>query len=186
MNISKETISALENIYAISFYDEYVNEVSPEKATHLSIAWEKGTENYIGKSIKAPTKKEVTFDWVVGKLNADSVYKNFADHFNGIVKKYDLHAYPTTYGIGVFVGFGKTEKIREKIASELDKLGVQYTTEYSDAMYVFRYKISKSAENIKRIEEITKMEFGGSVVDSSDIINTGIFQNETLTNIFGT
>jgi len=37
----------------------------------------------------------------------------------------------------------------------LDPLGIEYSNEYSDAHWVYRYKISKAAENINRIKQIS-------------------------------
>jgi hypothetical protein len=37
----------------------------------------------------------------------------------------------------------------------LNSLGIEYTTEYSDANWVFRFKISKSKKNIEIIKQLT-------------------------------
>lgn len=166
MNISKETIKILEEQYIISFIDDNLRDSTPEKATQLAVHWEKidNTGNndndllYVGEYIKAP-KKEITIDYVANKISKKSVFKNFCNYFNGIIEKYRFNAYPTSYGIGIFVILGFRDNINETkylIESSLNELGIEFKTEYSDAHWVFRYKISKSTENIKRIERLLK------------------------------
>ena len=158
MNISKETIKQLESEYLILFYDKNMNTVQPELATELSVIWKHSDNQMIYKTIKA-TKKETTYDYVMNKINSESVYKDFSIYFNNLIRKYNFSAYPTTYGIGVFVAIGFREsinKVKQQIENELNNLGIKFTTEYSDAMYVFRYKISKEKNNIEKIENILK------------------------------
>lgn len=159
MNISENTIKFLDSNYNYQFYDDNINDVEPSKATELHIAWELNTNEpaLISKSIKTPKVKEVTIEYILNKLNADYVYKSFANHFNKVVNKFGFNAYPTTYGIGVFVAVGFRSDIDEtkaKIESFLNEYGIIYTTEYSDAHWVFRFKISKSVKNIEIIEKI--------------------------------
>ena len=55
-------------------------------------------------------------------------------------------------------------KQKKNIENLLNSLGLTYTTEYSDAYYVFRYKISKSKENIEKIEQLEmKLAKGGEL-----------------------
>jgi hypothetical protein len=156
MNIKPETIELLKKMYSICFFDKNANDVPADKADELRIGFERETEFYIGKSIKA-TKKEITLDYVLSKINADKVYQNFTDHFNKVVKDHGLRGYPTTYGIGVFVAVGLKKTIQETkdtIQTVLDQMGVKYSNEYSEAGWVFRYKISKSKENIEIISKL--------------------------------
>lgn len=165
MNISKETLDALGEVYSYSLYDDAMNIVPSDKATELYIGFEKGSSkkydepvSHIGKTIKA-TKREITLDYILNKINTDKTYVAFTEYFNSLIKKHGLHAYPTTYGIGVFVLInwkGSADRAKKQVEDILDELGVKYTTEYSDARIVFRYKISKSAENINRIKELVK------------------------------
>lgn len=153
MNISKQTLEMLNEIFYFTFYDNFTNEVAMDKATELYIGFTKDETEYIGKSIKA-TKKEMTFDYIMSKINSDKTFKNFSSEFNKIISKYGLSAYPTSYGIGVFVavGFRKSiEAIKTKIEDVLNSKGIIYKTEYSDAGWVFRYKISRSKENISKL-----------------------------------
>jgi len=60
--------------------------------------------------------------------------------------------YPTTYGIGVWVfcNFNAKENVKT-VENLLKAKGVEYYTEFSDARWVYRFKISKKQENLARI-----------------------------------
>ncbi len=154
MNISKQTLALLSNEgYSYIFYDKNINEVSIENASIIHVYC---FEPYKHKDIKA-LKKEITFDYIMNKINSESIYINFCNYFNGLISKYGLNAYATTYGIGLFVGFGfrsRIDEIKNNISNLLDSFGIKYSCEYSDALYVFRYKISKSKENIDIIKSL--------------------------------
>ncbi len=158
MNISNETIEALSELgYKIHFQDNNLNLKEPKDASEMYIGFQMLSSEemqYIGKTIKA-TKKETTVEYVLDKINADKTFKNFSSEFNKIISKFGFNAYPTSYGIGVFVAVSlrnSAQITRDKIESTLNGIGVKFTTEYSDAGWVFRYKISKSADNIQIIQ----------------------------------
>lgn len=157
MNISKQTIEALNEMFSFTFYDNFTNEVEVSKATEIFIGFTKEGE-YIGKTIKA-IKKEITIEYVMDKLNVDKTFKSFSNYFNSIISKFGLSAYATTYGIGVFVAVGHRNSITEtkaKVEKTLAEMGIKFTTEYSEAGWVFRYKISKTSENINLIQTIIR------------------------------
>lgn len=162
MNISQETINKLSLDYTVTLMDEGMCEVEPEQATHISIGWEiinGEPSGYVGKYLKAPMKKEVTYGWVLKKINQESLFAVFCDKFNYFLKTKGLRGYATSYGIGIeslFVGSKNLEENKLSIENELNLLGIKYTTEYSEAHWVFRYKISKSKENIKKLENSLK------------------------------
>jgi hypothetical protein len=90
----------------------------------------------------------------MNKLNSDKIYQNFSNKFNQIIKNNKgISAYPTTYGIGFFALY-KSQETKDKIEEILNRFNIKYSTEYSDAGYVFRYKISKSKENIENIDKM--------------------------------
>jgi hypothetical protein len=164
MNISSETLKQLDALYTYIFMDDYMNEVQADKATELHIGFARAIGDddpeYIGKSIKA-TKKETTLEYITDKLSAISVYKSFASHFGKLIKPMGLNAYPTTYGIGIFVMLMRnktSETIQNEIDTLLTNLGIEYKTEFSDAHWVFRYKISKSAKNIERLNQVVNQK----------------------------
>lgn len=148
------------NLY--SDYDRMIETASINKATHISFGWLNigGDMNYIGKTILIPKRESnQTTEYFFNKLNTDVVYKNFSDEFNKILKSKGMSnytSYPTSYGIGVFLlGLSKyIDECKEQIESTLNELGVIFNTEYSDAHLVFRYKISKSKNNIERLKQI--------------------------------
>ena len=155
MNISEKTIETLKGMgYNFFFNDEFFNEVEHSKAVEIYIGFARIGEGqddieYIGKTIKA-TKKEMTIDYIMDKISSDKVYKNFSSEFNKVIKKFGLCAYPTTYGIGIWNIFTLNDsELKKKIENALNTIGVLYSTEYSDARWVFRYKISKSTKNIE-------------------------------------
>jgi hypothetical protein len=158
MNITDQTINALKEMgYGIHFQDEQINVCSPIKACEIYIGYLKlfeGDMQYIGKTIKA-TKKETTLEYILNKISSEKTFRNFSNQFNKVIKSFGLSAYPTTYGIGIFVAIGFRSEISEcknKIENALSAIGVEFKTEYSEAGWVFRYKISQSAKNIKTIE----------------------------------
>ena len=158
MNISEQTINELSEMYNIAFYDDYMNEVQPAEACEMSILSTKEFD-FLGKTIKG-LKKEITTQYVLNKLNAEYIYQNFTDDFKKLLPlkyKNSINIYPTTYGIGVFVLFnyrGQNEQIQKEIESILKRYNIDYTNEFSNARYVYRYKISKSKENIKKLSEL--------------------------------
>ena len=156
--------------WTISYWDKNINDVPKEKAYEMSLF--KFDPNYESIRIKLPSKMEVTFEWIMNKVNKDKVYKSFTENFNKILKQKGLsniNAYPTTYGIGVSVFAGMhISETKKNIENLLNSLEINYTTEYSDENYVFRYKISKSKENIEKIEKLeTTMAKGGNIPNSN-------------------
>jgi hypothetical protein len=127
---------------------------------------------------------EVTFEWIMNKINKDKVYKSFSENFNKILKSkglVNINAYPTTYGIGIFVFAGtKIPETKKNIENLLNSLGIIYTTEYSDANLVFRYKISKSKENIEKIEQIENKKQTGGMMEGQPPAN---FENVLYTQL---
>jgi hypothetical protein len=167
MNITKETIIKLENLYSFYLSDDNANDLdnTPLLATRIVIGFEKldgeYTGNYLGKTIKVPKNKETTIDYILNIINKDNVYQNFCNDFKKLLpEKYknSVDVYPTSYGIGIFVAlcFSKNERenIKKEIELILTKYNIDYKNEYSDAGWVFRYKISKAKENIDKINNI--------------------------------
>lgn len=107
------------------------------------------------KSRKFKLNQVITEEWIVSKikifLNLDNnnfkeIFKNL--NLNGIV-------YPTTYGFGYNCLFSDEEKFKkdvELIKNILEKESIKYETEFSEARFVLRFKISKSNENINKIK----------------------------------
>jgi len=165
MNIKESTLKQIDELYSVTYYDEYINEVSPhsDKCTEINVFLEwgpAGPGNYdeavmLSKSIRVPSKMEVTLDWLINKVNSCKTYESFAKYFAKLINRNDFNVYPTTYGIGVvrIYNFNR-EKDQQFIDNLLASLGIEYSNEYSNAGWVYRYKISKSATNINKIKSL--------------------------------
>lgn len=154
--LTSEIVEQIKSEYAVAFYQGNSMEQVPfEQADTIVFLFPKNDiSNYIGKSFKLPKKKQVDLSYFVEKIEADSIYISFAKKFGQLINENGLSCYPTTYGIGVFVAVGYRNSINEiksKIETLLTDRGIEYKTEYSEAGWVFRYKISKSKENIAKL-----------------------------------
>ena len=104
--------------------------------------------------------KEITIE-MIDKLIAknEKAYSGYYGEFaknmqrllneNGLTDKFSV--YPTTYGIGIWVIFNSFAKEEiNKVTKILNDRGIEYYNEYSEAGWVYRYKVSKKAENIAK------------------------------------
>lgn len=154
MKISEETINFLSADWYLVYYDDFLNEVALQEATKLHLCSKGG--DYFLKTIKA-IKSEMSIDYIISKLGDTSTYKNFVKNFKTLLPeemRNNLVCYAASYGIGILVCAGirsRIENVKQEIKDILNKKGIEYSTEYSDAHWIFRYKISKSKENIERM-----------------------------------
>lgn len=104
--------------------------------------------------------KLITTDYILKLVEKDKklyngVYGNFAIKMQNLLKREgfncDVNVYPTTYGIGVWVFWWSANGWIDKVRKILDSKGIEYYNEYSDAAWVYRFKISKRKENLERI-----------------------------------
>lgn len=97
--------------------------------------------------------------WVAKDKRAYSgTFGAFTEKMQGICKDMGYlnswSVYPTTYGIGVWVYYNwNLEKDLKNVADLLNKWGLEYSTEFSDARWVFRFKISKKSINLDKISK---------------------------------
>lgn len=113
----------------------------------------------ISLKVKIPTKKAINSEWLINKLNIDNTFKNISDLISQTIKFKSLNVYPTSYGIGVFLCFGYKEALKEdinEIEAFLNKNQIEFKTEYSLKNWVYRFKISKSKDNLKILENFKK------------------------------
>lgn len=69
---------------------------------------------------------------------------------NGLGKTFSV--YPTTYGIGIWVIYNwNSDEHIVKVANILKENGVEFYNEYSEAGWVYRFKVSKKADNLAKI-----------------------------------
>lgn len=135
---------------------------------HESHRWYDAQTLYIfydGKTIvkkENQKSKEITADYVLRLVEKNErayagYYGQFALNMQkllqeaGLAQTYSI--YPTTYGIGVWVlyNFSMREDCKQ-VTNILDSKGVVYENEYSEAGWVYRYKVSKKAENLAKLE----------------------------------
>lgn len=165
MAIISKTLEA--DLVAMGF-DHYVLALSTNSML-LNVSEAKADEMIVYKheptfemtTIKLPKKKEVNLDWVMNKLNAEKTFKNFTEDLKKILVKNghtnSMNVYPTSYGIGIFVAVSyrnQTKVLKESIDTILNNAGIKYSNDRSNAGWVFRYRISKSKENIERLKSV--------------------------------
>jgi hypothetical protein len=162
MIISNELVKILKSEYNVQFYDETKDiSVHPDEATWLLFPWQ--TDPFwSNKWVKFGKSKMVTFDMIVDKIQKsekiDNVYKSFTVKFKELLNRSGIRfgdVFATSYGIGVLLPYNnKSVEMKQQISNLLDFHGIKYSTDTSDAGWVFRYRISKTADNIKAMENV--------------------------------
>lgn len=105
----------------------------------------------VTKWFKTPKAKEITFDYIMTKINQESVYRNLSDLFSKLCK--NIPVYPTTYGIGIDAFYNREMSNEIKmVENKLNELGIEYRNEFSEAGYVYRFVISKKSVNLEKIK----------------------------------
>lgn len=105
--------------------------------------------------------KEITAEYVE-KLVAKNekaysgYYGTFALNMQKLLKANGLDnrfsVYPTTYGIGIWVIYNwNADKDIQRVTDLLDARKVEYYNEFSEHGWVYRYKVSKRADNLARV-----------------------------------
>ena len=155
MIISQQTIDKLKLLnYTIMFFNDGMDQVSQERATNFTICCLDPFELF--SSIK-PLKNEMTFEWIMQQIDKKKTYESIK--WNDVFKPLELFNvgyYTTSYGVGVEVMFGRREETIQKIATFLTEHDIEFTNEYSDAAWVYRFKISKAKENIDKLKLLTQ------------------------------
>lgn len=101
----------------------------------------------------AVKSKEITPEYIDRLIAKDKktysgAFGQFADAMNRLINESGysgrFFVYPTTYGIGVwiFYNFQASKNIAD-VERILKSKGIEYTNEYSDKHWVYRFKISK-------------------------------------------
>jgi hypothetical protein len=145
-NLAKEGIS-------VWFSDANINLKPFEDATHYGIAqWE---PEYL--SIRGKLPKRVPFDaaYVYEQIAKKQKYE--AIDYNAIfapLKIQNARFYTTSYGLGVDVIFGNKTDTIDTIRKHLEANNILFSEEYSEAHWVYRFKISKAKENIERLNTL--------------------------------
>lgn len=105
--------------------------------------------------------KEITIDYIMKLVEKDrKVYSGTYGKFamcmqklcreKGLTNKFCV--YPTTYGIGVWLFWNfNAESDIQKVEEIMKSRNIEYYNEYSDKRWVYRFKVSKKAENLSRL-----------------------------------
>ena len=145
-----------ENNLRLMFFDDCINEVPFELATNLTIcSWADGYHNSLSVNKLPKNKSLITSDWLLAKWfkKLNYQYVDYSKIFKNIGLN-NIHCYVTTYGFGVEVIFGDKPETCNKITEYLNSKNIEFTTEYSDAHWVYRFKISKSIKNLDLIKSL--------------------------------
>lgn len=107
------------------------------------------------KSILLPKDQEkITVEWVSEKIN--SYLNNPSKKLYTAFKKLGLRGniYYTSFGFS-YDCFMKNQETFDKetavLRQALDQMGIAYSNEFSDAAWVYRFRISQSKENLLKI-----------------------------------
>ena len=98
------------------------------------------------KTVKLPKQKLITLDYVINKVSEQKEFINLAIKFRTVLDS-GYNCYPTSYGFGVWTLFSKVGDVT-KIENLLRSADIEYRCEYSDAFWVYRFILSKSKENL--------------------------------------
>ena len=156
MNISKDLLGEIKanNMYIMFVNYDTLDEVPVKEANGFNIgSYEQGVIP-MGTFLRAPKKKEVTLEWILGKINKSSSFVNLSEKLGKMLNIKGLNVYPTSYGVGMFRLFGLNKNEVDRIHNFFKTNDIEYSNEYSDARYVFRFKVSKKKENLKKINKL--------------------------------
>lgn len=110
--------------------------------------------NAFGKS--RTFKLPMTYDaaWIINKINTmnASSLGSLAVFFNKHLVNGKLYA--ASYGLGCHILYQNEEKMKEEVGRVREQLGshgIEYREEYSQALWVHRFVLSQSKENLAKI-----------------------------------
>lgn len=151
--------------------DEQIEQNRQEEATkfadncHTKSRWfSDSSELYVLKNgiiicqIKnLPKSSIVSSDYIQKRIDKaekayESYYGGFCMDVQELLRKEQIEQgfsiYPTTYGIGVWIYFNfYASKSIDTVTDLLEKYGIEYYNEFSEARMVYRFKISKKETN---------------------------------------
>ena len=155
---SYETLAEYEE-HCRKFADQtWERHASPYEFTTLYVEHDGGQMLVKKENVKS---KEITVEYVQKLVEKDrkvyaGTYGKFAMAMQRLCKERGYTSrflvYPTTYGIGVWVFYNShAEENIADVKSLMDERGIEYYNEFSDARWVYRFKVSKKRENIERM-----------------------------------
>lgn len=128
------------------------------KQSHPMFKDMKGDIKLGGLRIKLPKKKFVDAGYIIDKVikRVSTGSTNFRHIFEKLLNITGYSIYSTSFGFSVSTWQLSDDfhKDVNKISDLLDRHGVEYKNEYSDAHWVYRFKISKKRENLDKLKQI--------------------------------
>ncbi len=135
--------------------------LTPEKMACLEILGFTENDEYVHIKFMAPKTKEITVSYLFNKIakyaHTERAYKNLSAIFKKLLPSYNF--YETSYGIGMEALFLTHEQVLKRaqpLCDFLNSIDLKFETEYSDASWVYRFKISKSKDNLEKINNYAK------------------------------
>lgn len=168
----KELNPSKEGVYSWSYetlaeYEEscrkfadqtWERHASPYEFTTLYVEHDGGQMLVKKENVKS---KEITVEYVLKLVEKDrkvyaGTYGKFAMCMQKLCKERGLTnkfcVYPTTYGIGVWLFWNfNADKHIAQVEEIMKERNIEYYNEYSNARWVYRFKVSKKRENIERM-----------------------------------
>lgn len=144
-----------ESGYMVMFWDKTgIDQVAMDKASEFTVIRLEPWNMFRGPM---PKRKPFDIDYVLEFVSKKEKieYINYKAIFDKLQLP-NVGVYNTSYGVGVEVMFSTRKETIEKIEAFLNEHNIVFTNEYSEAMWVYRFKFSKSKENIDRIIALTK------------------------------
>lgn len=155
---SYETLAEYEE-HCRKFADQtWERHASPYEFTTLYVEHDNGQMLVKKENVKS---KEITVEYVLKLVEKDrkvyaGTYGKFAMCMQKLCKERGLTnkfcVYPTTYGIGVWLFWNfNADKHIAQVEGIMKERNIEYYNEYSNARWVYRFKVSKKRENIERM-----------------------------------
>jgi hypothetical protein len=109
------------------------------------------------RSFRLPAKKEINKQWVASKIETviNSEYENLRPLFEKL--KLSGYIYYTSFGFSYdcFLKSQQTfDKETQQLQNALTSLGVEFRNEFSDARWVYRFRLSQSKENLSILSKL--------------------------------
>lgn len=117
------------------------------------------TDEIKAQTWNLPKKKLIDLPYIQGKfdklIERDTSYENLRATFEKLKIEGDI--YYTSFGFSYDMFMKNDAKFKAdtaKIEQALKDLNIEFSTEFSDAFWVLRYRISKKQSNIERIKNL--------------------------------
>lgn len=179
INYYKDTVSGCEDVgngYSTLLFKskEELREKAIEHANSSVLKYKRGLDpydyntlyiEYTGRTIVKKINQKsklIDIDYINREIEKSKklyagVYGKFTDKINTLLKNNNigrnLIIYPTSYGIGVVYIYNCEAQQDIKLVTDiLERNNIEYYNEFSDARWVYRFKISKKQANIKKLK----------------------------------